>query len=211
MKKQLKQKWIIGLMIFALVLTVFNQFQLMSLKSGGSLATGITDVSASIMPTGTPKVYGNELGIDYDDVSANNPSLADQTINIMANLDRTLDLEGNDLQRYIASVSEISCEYCCGAKSIIFTNGESACGCAHSYAMRGLAKYLILNHGDTFTNADILEELSKWKTLYFPSQMQAKAQVLKDKGIEFTYTNLGSNSYRGIEKGSAGSGMVGGC
>ena len=129
----------------------------------------------------------------------------------MANLDRTLDLEGNDLQRYIASVSEISCEYCCGAKSIIFTNGESACGCAHSYAMRGLAKYLILNHGDTFTNANILEELSKWKTLYFPSQMQAKAQVLKDKGIEFTYTNLGSNSYRGIEKGSAGSGMVGGC
>ena len=74
MKKQLKKKWIIGLMIFALVLTVFNQFQLMSLKSGGSLATGITDVSASIMPTGTPKVYGNELGIDYDDVSANNPS-----------------------------------------------------------------------------------------------------------------------------------------
>ena len=42
--------------------------------------------------------------------------------------------------------------------------------------------------------------------------MQAKADILKEKGIEFNYINLGSNTYRGIEKGNSGSGpMVGGC
>jgi hypothetical protein len=205
-------KLITILIVVALVLGGYNQFQLMSIKHGGNLATGITGVSASVMPAGIPDIYGKDLGISYNDVGASNPQLADQTIRVMSDLDRTLTLTGDDLQRYIDSVSQISCEYCCGAKSIIFDDGQPACGCAHSYAMRGLAKYLILNHGSEFSNEDVLEELSKWKTLFFPGQMQAKAQVMKEKGIDFSYTNLGSNKYRGIEKGAlAGGGMVGGC
>ena len=78
--------------------------------------------------------------------------------------------------------------------------------------MRGLAKYLIKEHGSEFTNEQVLEELAKWKTLFFPGPMAAKAEVLKQKGIEFSYANLGSNRYRGIEQGQAtGGAMVGGC
>ena len=168
--------------------------------------------TSDLIPTGVQEIYGEELGISYDGVSPNNPALADQTINVMKNLDLSLMLEGEDLDRYTRILLEISCEYCCGAKSIIFENGESACGCAHSYAMRGLAKYLILEHPDEFTDQEVLRELAKWKVLYFPGQMIAKAQVMEEQGIETTYTNLGSNAYRGIEKGvKSNGGMVGGC
>ena len=66
--------------------------------------------------------------------------------------------------------------------------------------MRGLAKYLLDRHANEFTNDEILEELGKWKVLFFPGIMQNKANVLKQKGIEFNYINLASNKYRGIEK-----------
>ena len=181
--------------------------------TGSVTGNVIGTVSASeIIPTGVPKVYGNELKISYDDVSPNDPRKADATINVLANIDRTVTLTGDDLQRYIKIGSEISCEYCCGADSIIFSNGQPACGCAHSYSMRGLAKYLIKNHGDEFTDDQILEELGKWKVLFFPGVHQQKAAVLKSQGIELNYINLASNKYRGIEQGQQSSGeMVGGC
>ena len=78
--------------------------------------------------------------------------------------------------------------------------------------MRGLAKYLLTKHPD-MTNDQVLEELGKWKVLFFPGIHEQKAQVLASKGIELNYINLASNKYRGIETGattSSGS-MVGGC
>ena len=177
--------------------------------TGGVIGT----VSAlDIIPKGVPEVYGKELGVSFDDVSPNDPKKADATIEILSKIDRTVTLTGDDLQRYIKIGSEISCEYCCGADSIIFSNGQPACGCAHSYSMRGLAKYLIKNHGDEFTDDEILEELGKWKVLFFPGVHQQKASVLKSQGIELNYINLASNKYRGIEQGQASGGaMVGGC
>jgi len=180
------------------------------------LATGIGTVSASgIIPTGTPAVYGAEIGVSYDDVTPSNPQSANLAISKLKQLDQTLTLEGADLERYIKVVSQISCEYCCGAESIIFNDGRAACGCAHSYAMRGLAKYLITEHGDEYTDEEILSELGKWKVLFFPGIHEQKAQALEAQGVDSTnYVYLASNAYRGIEKsktsGSSG-GMVGGC
>ncbi len=193
------------------LLLLANQVQLMSM-TGVSNSIGLVSAS-SVMPTGVPKIYGDELGISYGDVSTNNPQLADQTIEVMANLDRTIELQGSDLERYIQIVSKISCEYCCGANSIIFPDGKAACGCAHSYAMRGIAKYLITEHGNEFSDGEILSELAKWKVLYFPGIMQDKADIMKEKGIDFSYVALGSNMYRGIEQGGSSNGgpMVGGC
>ena len=91
-----------------------------------------------------------------------------------------------------------------------FSNGQAACGCAHSYAMRGLAKYLLTKHPE-MTNDEILNELGKWKTLFFPDSINAKAQILKENNIELSYINLASNKYRGIEQGNAQGSMVGGC
>lgn len=238
-------KLIVLFIVIGVALTAYNQLQILGIKSGLSqnLATGLTFVQAEVIPTGMPEIYGQELNIRYDDVNQNNPELADKTITVMGLLDKSINLEGEQLERYIDITSEMSCEYCCGTNSIIVrredaaeldkkideaisagkitreqgesfrrTPGIPACGCAHSFAMRGLAKYLILNHGSEFTNEEILNELGKWKTLFFPGQMAAKADALKNKNIEFSYANLGSNRYRGIEAESSGnSQMVGGC
>ena len=174
--------------------------------------TGIGTVSSSeIIPQGTPLIYGEEMGISYDDISSTNPQLADQIIRKLSQYEAGT-LNDEQMQRYIKIAGSISCEYCCGADSIIFSNGKRACGCAHSYAMRSLAKYLITEHPE-ISDKEVLSELGKWKVLFFPEIHEQKAQVLESQGIDSTdYINLASNSYRGIEKGQfSGGSMVGGC
>jgi hypothetical protein len=203
-----KELVIYVLIIVAISLALINQMLLFNYSnSSNSGDTGITGLA--IIPEGIPAIYGQELGVSYDDVSPNNPTKADETINKLATYDNDITLDGEDLERYISIVLKISCEYCCGAPSIIFSDGSAACGCAHSYAMRGLAKYLIQNHPE-MSDDQILEELGKWKALFFPDQISLKAGILKSKGIELNYINLASNKYRGIEEGATG-GMVGGC
>ena len=205
----------LGIIAILALVIVFNAGKIYS-SSGASgvtgLATGIELVSASdIIPKGTPAVYGKELGVKYDDVSPNNLALAEATISKLTQYE-DMGLNNEQMQRYIKIGSLISCEYCCGAEAIIFSNGERACGCAHSFAMRGLAKYLLTKHPN-MSDENILSELGKWKVLFFPGIHEQKAQVLKSQGIDPTnYINLASNLYRGIEQGQAsGSGMVGGC
>ncbi len=211
---------IIIVIMLTLVVVVFNAFGINSIK--GAAITGMAVQEATqgvntlgsnaidVIPKGIPDVYGKELGVSFDDISAANPGKADATIRKLGILDQQITLTGDNLERYIDIASKISCEYCCGAESIIFENGQAACGCAHSFAMRGLAKYLIKEHGAQFSDDEILEEMGKWKTLFFPGQITQKASVLKEKGIELNYINLASNKYRGIEQGATGN-MVGGC
>ncbi len=201
----------LGVIVILIAILFYN---LGGSSTGGSIGVGVVSAS-DIIPTGVPPIYGEELGITYDDVSPDNAQKADATIRLLSNIDRTETLEGADMERYINILytieNGISCEYCCGARSIIFEDGGPACGCAHSYAMRGLTKYLIMNHGDEFTDEEILIENGKWKVLFFPGIHEGKAAVLKEQGIELNYINLASNKHRGIEKGQASGGMVGGC
>ena len=215
-KEKTKTEFYVQLGIIAILalVIVFNAGKIYS--SPGAIrgfATGITAVSASeIIPKGVPAVYGREIGVSYDNISPNNPGLADATIAKLTNYEN-MQLTSDQMSRYIKIGMSISCEYCCGAQAIIFSNGERACGCAHSYAMRGLAKYLLTKHSD-MSDEEILSELGKWKVLFFPGVHQQKAQVLEARGIDSTnYINLASNLYRGIEQGQAGGagGMVGGC
>ena len=194
------------------ILTLAIAFNLGRIYSGNEVATGVESVSASsIIPKGTTAVYGAELGVKYNDISANNPGLADATINKLSQYEDT-ELNQEQMTRYIRIGGSISCEYCCGANSIIFSNGERACGCAHSYAMRGVARYLLIKHPD-MSDEEILSELGKWKVLFFPGIHEQKAKVLEAAGIDSTnYINLASNLYRGIEQGQTSGGqMVGGC
>lgn len=205
------QKIHLQLAIIAILL-LFITYNAGKLYGGTGFATKIGTVSASgIIPTGTPAIYGKELGIKYDDVSPNDPRLADLTIAKLREFEDDT-LSEDQMTRYIKVAGAISCEYCCGAESIIFKNGQAACGCAHSYAMRGLAKYLIINHPD-MSNEEMLSEIGKWKVLFFPGIHEQKAKVLESKGIDSKdYINLASNKYRGIEKGkTSGGSMVGGC
>ena len=207
------QEYLVIAIIAILAIIVFYNAGKIAAASGGTGNGVLSSVSASeILPTGIPNIYGKELGVNFDEVSESNPQGANANIAVLSNLDRTITLTGDELQRYIDITLKISCEYCCGASSVIRSDGSSACGCAHSYAMRGLSKYLVSEHGSEYTDDEILAELGKWKVLFFPGIHEVKAAALKEQGIEINYINLASNAYRGIEEGKSSSGgMVGGC
>jgi len=215
--KKSNEKLILGLAVITLLVLVFNSYQIGQMGGSASLIKTTTTGNAvsNVVPQGAPSTYGEELGISFDDVSPYDKQKADSTIKVMADIDKSTTLSEEDKDRYINILFTLgdgtSCEYCCGAKSVIFENGDPACGCAHSYAMRGLAKYLITEHGNEYTDEEILEEVVKWKVLFFPGQMAQKPNILEQNNVETSYFNLGSNKYRGIEKGTAGGGMVGGC
>jgi hypothetical protein len=126
-------------------------------------------ITSEIIPQGIPAVYGGELSVSFE---ANTDKM---TTTLRKYED--IELDEAQMERYKDVGLRISCEYCCGVKAIIFENGNRACGCAHSYAMRGLAKYLIINHPDEYTNDEILMELGKWKATFFPKQTISKAVV----------------------------------
>ncbi len=238
--------YLLALLALILVATAFNQYQILALYSMKLSAPAVSVAAAApvtgsgtaqaggtaslqpidVRPSGVPAIYGAELGVKYDDISSSNPNVQ-ATINKLAQFDTEgspayITLSGAELDRYVKVGSSIACEYCCGANTLVFANGQPACGCAHSYAMRGLLKYLIKNHGSEYTDEQLLEEAGKWKTLFFPGPLSKKAAVLKSQGIELNYVNLASNLYRGIENsatsagasgsgGSSGASQVGGC
>lgn len=213
----------LGVLLIGLL--VFSQFaindlnkKIGSLQAGGiqspantarigsaPVSTGQQASSASaqlwntIKPTGTPAVYGAELGVSYDNAEAAIPKLY-ETDDYYGS--KKIELSSEKQQRYITITTAISCEYCCGVPAITTSAGAPACGCAHSAAMRGLAKYLLDKHPDMSDN-QILEELSKWKVLFFPNDSVKKAAALQANGLPLDYISISSNQYRGIEKQAA--------
>ncbi|MFA4831182.1 MAG: hypothetical protein WC862_02610 [Patescibacteria group bacterium] len=142
-------------------------------SGGGSGLSGDLgkDALKLALAQGAPEVYGSELGVDFAQV--------EQAMNIMKEFDPTygskkVKLSGDLLKRYIDVGLKISCEFCCGVAAIIRQDGEAACGCAHSQAMRGLAAYLLQNHASEYTDDQILRELARWKGSYFPKAMVDK-------------------------------------
>lgn len=223
--KETFNKLLLGVLIALLFIVGFNALRLSTINNAletsasttvpGTAAPTVSGGASTILPQGVPAIYGQELGVSFNDVSPNNPRLADKTISALGALDQQIVLTPAQQERYINALytlnNGLSCEYCCGARAVIFPNGQPACGCAHSYAMRGVAKYLLTRHGDQFTDEQIQEEAAKWKMLFFPGQMELKAKVLASKGIERNNINLASNKYRGIEQGASAGSMVGGC
>ncbi len=166
--------------------------------AGASQAGAGTDLKLleqKVLAKGVPDVYGSKLGISYDNV--------EQAMKVLAAFDDGNPMADAGLNaRYVKIGTAISCEYCCGADSIIFPNGQAACGCAHSYAMRGLAKYLLANNPE-MSDEKILDELAKWKSLFFPKQSMEKAVQFNLAGKDINPTDLMSNKFRGFTAGAA--------
>ena len=174
--------FIIALFILAIASLSFNQYQLNKLNHVQftapktiSVISQSNDALSVVISSGVPTIYGDELGVSFDRVQA--------SIDIMSQLDpgygkKKIVLQDADKERYIKIGSLIACEYCFGATTLVDKKGAPACGCAHSWAMRGLAAYLIKNHPEMLDD-EILRELAKWKGMYFPKQMIQKmtAQV----------------------------------
>ena len=181
-----------GLAALSFILLLVNQMQIaaiakvMNIQSLPSLSVNSAiklsgdlaqDAAKVILISGIPKVYGAELNVEYAHPSQ--AGLMNQMIDRLAVFDPTygrqkIRLSGEPLNRYIDIGLRIACEYCCSAQTMVTSEGQAACGCAHSQAMRGLAAYLLQNHGSEYTNDQILQELARWKGLFFPKQMMQK-------------------------------------
>ena len=148
-----------------------------------SSSTANTLSFEEFIPKGVPAVYGAGLGVTYDKPV--------ESLEIMKYLDGDLypngtikfaDLTPEQQQDYILIGTSISCEFCCGAKAVTSPDGSPACGCAHSAAMRGLAMHILINHPGEMTNEEILQELTNWKTMFFPKQMYKRALEMQSAG-----------------------------
>ncbi|MBI2173398.1 MAG: hypothetical protein HYT73_04320 [Candidatus Aenigmarchaeota archaeon] len=188
MAEQDKSKIVYTLLIAAFVVVAYNQFALMGI-SGKMVAQGqktaetqagqteikynslaLQQAIDSVIPRGVPEGYGKELGVDYEK--------PEEALNIMAALDGDLyedgkikfsELSVDTQQRYVNMGMSVACEFCCGATTMVFSNGQPSCGCAHSAAMRGLMKYLLVN--TDMTDEQIMDEVLKVKSISFPQQM----------------------------------------
>ncbi len=220
------------LIFLSIGLILFNQLKINEITgaalpsnqlSGAPKLTGNAeqDAIAIVLAKGVPPVYGLELGVSFDDPVAG--------MDVLKNFDPTygnnkIVLQGADLQRYIkiGTVPSIACEYCCGATTLVSPSGDAACGCAHSWAMRGLMAYLIKNHGSEYTDEQITQQAMRWKALFFPKQMvkkfmdqSATGQYTPDmaailSGVDLTKLGNMKNADFGSSLQSAPN-MVGGC
>ena len=117
----------------------------------------VQDAVNTLVPTGTPE-YGQAAGVSFDD-----PLVAQKT---WGAYERSIQLTAEQQQRWNKIVGVFTCDYCCGSpqQPTIITH----CGCAHAKAWRGMAKWFIVNMGDKVSDVEIMGELAKWKTLWYP-------------------------------------------
>ncbi|MDP4007625.1 MAG: hypothetical protein Q8P68_00350 [Candidatus Peregrinibacteria bacterium] len=182
----------------ALIIILFFSNQAMAISMGnkmlGKHSMGVElsgdfakDVYALTVPLEIP-FYGEELGLDYSGVKAINASISKLAIMAPKQGSHPIELNPEEMKRYIAIGTEplITCEFCCGVKTLVRKDGTPTCGCAHSIGMRGTAAYLIRNYPE-ITNAEISYELMRQKSLYFPKQMQERmATELAGDSADFT-------------------------
>ncbi len=169
----------VSLLLIVGALFLFNQWHMMAIHSllPNALAAGwdsggvpVATTGTDVLPHGVPARYGAELGISFDDAASAMPIL--QKFDSESG---TITLTGALQQRYIAIASRTACEFCCGATTLVFPDGKPACACAHSSAMRGVARYLLQKYPQ-MTDAEILGEVNRWKAAFFPGPTVAKAR-----------------------------------
>jgi hypothetical protein len=166
-------------------------------QNSGTQPTGQTSGNQGVIsfeefiPKGVPAIYGEELGISFDQPV--------ESLQILKKLDGELyedgklkyaDLTPQQQEKYVKIGMSISCEYCCNADYITRPDGKPACGCAHSAAMRGLAMYILKNHEFEMSSENILQELTYWKTMFFPKQMYKRELQFQADGGNLVPTAL---------------------
>lgn len=164
--------WNLSLISFVAVLSfalgsLWTKTQYLEKEADGQKVVGTTKgisatgLFAEITPKGTPD-YGEKTGVSYDKV--------EESLSTLVKYDEEITLSGANKERYvkIGTTKETACEFCCGIGEAGFATkeGEIACGCSHNIAFSGLTKWLIRN--SSYSNEQIVEEVKKWKILFFP-------------------------------------------
>jgi len=114
------------------------------------------DLVNNVVPSGTPW-YGPQAGVSFDDpVTAQN----------LWGKGRAIQLTPEEEQRWNRIVNSFTCDYCCGSPQspTIITQ----CGCAHSLAAQGMAKWFVKNYGSSYSDEEIYGEMARWYALWYP-------------------------------------------
>lgn len=77
-----------------------------------------------------------------------------------------IQLSGDLQARWDKITGTMTCDYCCGGPTRITVINH--CGCRHAKAYRSIAKHLMQNYGDKYTDEEILGELQRWKGIWYP-------------------------------------------
>ncbi|MCH8329239.1 MAG: hypothetical protein IIB81_02505 [Nanoarchaeota archaeon] len=128
------------------------------------------DAISIMIPTGTPE-YSEALGgITFDDPVTSMEYLAKWYNTIKQEVQQN---DPQTWQRYLnlaAAPRGISCEFCCGIGAQGITkDGNLRCGCKHNPAAQAIALGLMKN--TDYSDAEVLKEVMKWKTMFFPRNM----------------------------------------
>lgn len=148
-------------------------------ETEGAGAVGLVDFLAQITPKGTPE-YGKVAGVSYDKV--------EESLDTLVDYDKNISLTGADKERFvkIGISPDTACEHCCGIGEEGFATeeGKIACGCAHNIAFSGLTKWLVAN--SDYSDEQIIDEIGKWKILFFPepaARKEAEKQGISPESI----------------------------
>lgn len=132
------------------------------------------DAIAAVVPTGTPfyaaQGPGSEKiqGASFDDPLTSQKVWASLLGSRRFGTANAIQLTPEEEQRWQRLTSVFTCDFCCGGPNSVTTINR--CGCAHSYAWQGMAKFFIKYYPD-YTDEQILGEMTKWKGLWYPQGM----------------------------------------
>ncbi len=116
----------------------------------------VADAKTVMVPTGVP-FYAPE-GISFDDPVA--------ALAAWGTYEDSIRLTGELESRYQKIISTMTCDYCCGSPNSVTVINR--CGCNHAKAWRSIAKYLLQNYGDRYSDDEILGELKIWRGAWYP-------------------------------------------
>lgn len=151
------------------------------------------DVTADMLPTGTPE-YGDALGVSFDAPEASLARLSQMYPSLKNQVEQT---NPEAFKRFMNMASQpmgVSCELCCGVGPVgVDSKGNPRCGCQHISALLSIALWLTAN--TDYSDGQVLHEVMRWKTMFFPQKM----------------VNLGASVIGGADSSVQLPQQVGGC
>ena len=153
------------------------------------------DAIATVVPTGTPfyAAQGEGAkkinGISFDDPITSQKVWASLLGSRRFGTGNTIQLTPEEEKRWQKLTGVFTCDFCCGGPNSVTTINR--CGCAHSYAWQGMAKFFI-KYYPNYSDEQILGEMTKWKGIWYPQGMIQDYLVYTGQQSADTLTHGGS-------------------
>ena len=128
-------------------------------------------------------------GVSFDDPIASQKIWASLLGSRRFGTENQIQLTPEEEKRWQKLTSVFTCDFCCGGPNSVTTINQ--CGCAHSYAWQGMAKFFIKYYPQS-TDEQILGEMTKWKGLWYPKGMIQDYLVYTGQQSADTLTHGGS-------------------